>query len=147
MPKPKRQKRGRFNPCELGFSHIDIAHLHTAKQRAYLFVAVDHLSKLAFARVYRRTTVTTAAAFLRVLIRSVAYRIHMVLTDNVPTTESRISVGRAHPGAAARLPSHLRSADSKHVCAVDFHEHRSPAHHSGRMIHPRQVVISVPQAA
>jgi transposase InsO family protein len=82
LPRPKRQRRGQFDPCELGFFHIDIAHLHTAKEKAYLFVAVDRVSKLAFARVYRRATVITAAAFLKVLIRSVPYRIHTVLTDN-----------------------------------------------------------------
>jgi len=82
LPRPKRQRRGRFDPCELGFFHIDIAHLPTAKEKAYLFVAVDRVSKLAFARLYRRATVLTAAAFLKVLIRSVPYRIHTVLTDN-----------------------------------------------------------------
>lgn len=31
LPRPKRQKRGQFDPCELGFFHIGLAHLHTAK--------------------------------------------------------------------------------------------------------------------
>lgn len=45
-------------------------------------MAVDRLSKLAFARVYRKASMLTAGAFLKSLIRSVPYRMHTELTDN-----------------------------------------------------------------
>jgi transposase-like protein len=82
LPRAKRQRRGQFEACELGFFHIDQTEVRTAKERAFLFVAVDRVSKLAFARIYRRATLLTAGAFLKSLIRSVPYRIHTVLTDN-----------------------------------------------------------------
>lgn len=40
------------------------------------------LSKLVFARIYRRATKLIAAGFLKTLIRWVPYRIHTILTDN-----------------------------------------------------------------
>jgi transposase InsO family protein len=82
LPRPARKRRGRFDPCELGFFHIDFAEVRTAREKAFLFVAVDRVAKLAFARIYRKATVLTAGAFIKVLIRSVPYRIHTVLTDN-----------------------------------------------------------------
>src|SRR5690606_6299298 len=119
--------------------------------KVYLQAVVDTYGSYAFGLLATSKQPETAALLLHnEVLPFYAERqiqVSAVLTDNVPTTESRISVGRGYPRAAARLPSHVRSADSKHVRAVDFHEHGSPAHHSGRMIHPHQVVISVPQAA
>lgn len=82
LPRPAWKRRGQFAPCELGFFHIDLAEVRTARERGYIFIGVDRASKLAFARIYRQATVLTAGAFLKVLIRHVPYRIHTVLTDN-----------------------------------------------------------------
>ena len=35
-----------------------------------------------FARIYRKATKLAAAAFLRVLVKTVPYKIHTILTDN-----------------------------------------------------------------
>jgi transposase InsO family protein len=43
---------------------------------------VDRTSKLVFARIYRKATKLAAAAFLKVLVRTVPYTIHTILTDN-----------------------------------------------------------------
>jgi hypothetical protein len=43
---------------------------------------VDRTSRLVFARIYRRATKLAASALLKVLVRTVPYRIHTVLTDN-----------------------------------------------------------------
>jgi transposase InsO family protein len=43
---------------------------------------VDRTSKLVFARIYRKATKLAASAFLKVLVRTVPYRIHTILTDN-----------------------------------------------------------------
>jgi hypothetical protein len=82
LPRPAKQRRGQFDPCELGYFHIDFAEVLTAREKGYLFIAVDRVSKLAFARIYRRATVLTAGGFLRSLIPDVPYPIHTVLTDN-----------------------------------------------------------------
>ncbi len=43
---------------------------------------MDRTSKLVFARIYRKATKLAASAFLKVLVRTVPYRIHTILTDN-----------------------------------------------------------------
>jgi len=45
-------------------------------------VAIDRVSKFAFAELHTRATRRIAADFLRRLIDRVPYRIHTVLTDN-----------------------------------------------------------------
>jgi transposase InsO family protein len=82
LPRPDRPRRSQFKQYEIGYFHVDIAEVRTARAKAYLFVAVDRTSKLAVARIYRRATSLVAAAFLKVLARSVPYRVHTVLTDN-----------------------------------------------------------------
>lgn len=112
LPRAKRQRRGQFDACELGFFHIDIAEVRTAREKVYLFVAVDRVTKLAFARIYRKATVLTAGAFLKSLLRSVPYRIHTVLTDNgIQFTN------RGHPKSS-------RTTLFDRICRVYGIEHR-----------------------
>lgn len=100
LPRTPKQRRGQFKAYEIGYFHLDIAEVRTAREKAYLFLAVDRTSKLAFARIYRRATSLVAAAFLRVLAKAVPYRIHTVLTDNgiqfAETGRHRVN-GRLHP--------------------------------------------------
>ena len=64
----------------IGYFHIDIAELSNEGGKGFLFVAADRTSKLVFARIYRKATKLAAAAFLKVLVRTVPYRIQTVLT-------------------------------------------------------------------
>jgi transposase InsO family protein len=96
LPRPPKQKRQSFKAYEIGYFHLDIAELRTATGKAYLFLAIDRTSKLAFARIYRSATSGTAAGFLRALVRAVPYRIHTVLTDN--------GIQFAEAGKPRRLP-------------------------------------------
>lgn len=82
LPRPARERRGRFKNYEIGYFHVNVCEVRVEQGKAYLFVAVDRTSKFAFARLYRRSTTLTAAAFLKALIKKVPYRIHTVLTDN-----------------------------------------------------------------
>jgi transposase InsO family protein len=82
LPKADREKPKKFRKYEIGYFHIDIAELRYEGGKGFLFVAVDRTSKLVFARIYRRATKLAAAAFLRVLIKTVPYKIHTILTDN-----------------------------------------------------------------
>jgi transposase InsO family protein len=77
--KPVRKK---FKAYPIGFFHIDIAEVHTAEGKLYLYVAIDRTSKFAFVQVARKTGRTSASAFLTALIEAVPYKIHTVLTDN-----------------------------------------------------------------
>ncbi len=77
--KPKRQ---RFKRYPIGFFHIDIAELRTAEGKLYLFVAIDRTSKFAVAQLVEKADRKTAWEFLELLLDTVPYRIHTILTDN-----------------------------------------------------------------
>jgi transposase InsO family protein len=77
-----RPAKKKFKKYPLGYVHIDIAEVHTAEGRLYLFVAIDRVSKFAFAELHEKATRRIAANFLRALITAVPYKIHTVLTDN-----------------------------------------------------------------
>ena len=76
---PSKKK---FKAYPIGYFHIDIAELHTAEGKLYLYVAIDRTSKFAFVQLVRKTGRTSASAFLEALIAAVPYKIHTVLTDN-----------------------------------------------------------------
>jgi transposase InsO family protein len=77
-PPPRRQ----FRAYPLGYVHVDLAEVWTAEGKLYLFVAIDRVSKFAFAELHERASRRVAADFLRRLVDRVPYRIHTVLTDN-----------------------------------------------------------------
>jgi len=76
---PKRQ---RFKTYPLGYIHIDLAEVWTNEGKLYLFVAIDRISKFAFAELHERATPRLAADFLRRLIAHLPFHVHTVLTDN-----------------------------------------------------------------
>ena len=76
---PSKKK---FKAYPIGYFHIDIAELHTAEGKLYLYVAIDRTSKFAFVQLVRKTGRTSASAFLEALIAAVPYKIHTALTDN-----------------------------------------------------------------
>ena len=76
--KPKK----RFKTYPIGYVHIDITEVRTEDGKLYMFVAIDRVSKFAFAELHERATRRTAANFLHRLIDAVPYNIHTVLTDN-----------------------------------------------------------------
>lgn len=77
--KPAKKK---FKRYPIGYFHIDIAEVHTAEGKLYLFVAIDRTSKFAFTWLVKKAGKMAAAQFLRDLIAAVPYRLHTVLTDN-----------------------------------------------------------------
>jgi hypothetical protein len=74
------RRRRRFQAYPLGYVHVGLAEVWTNEGKLYLFVAVDRVSKFAFAEVHQRATRRIAADFLRRLIERVPYHIHTVLT-------------------------------------------------------------------
>lgn len=77
--KPSKQK---FKRYPIGYFHLDIAEVHTAEGRLYLFVAIDRTSKFAFTELHGKATTRIAADFLKALLKAVPYKVHTVLTDN-----------------------------------------------------------------
>ena len=74
--------RRKFKAYPMGYIHVDLAEVWTQEGKLYLFVAIDRVSKFAYAELHERATHRIAADFLRRLIERVPYRIHTVLTDN-----------------------------------------------------------------
>ena len=74
--------RRQFRAYPLGYVHIDLAEVSTEEGKLYLFVAIDRVSKFAFAELHAHASRRIAADFLRRLVERVPYRIHTVLTDN-----------------------------------------------------------------
>jgi len=74
--------RHKFKTYPLGYIHVDIGEVWTQEGRLYLFVAVDRVTKFAFAELHPQATRRVAAEFLRRLVDRVPYAIHTVLTDN-----------------------------------------------------------------
>ncbi len=83
------QPRRKFKAYPIGYIHIDLAEVWTQEGKLYLFVAIDRVSKFAFAELHERASRRIAADFLRRLIERVPYRIHTVLTDNGLPQKSR----------------------------------------------------------
>jgi hypothetical protein len=81
--------RRKFNAHPLGYIHIDLAEVWTNEGKLYLLVAIDRVTKFAFAELHDRATRRIAADFLRRLIERVPYTIHTALTDNGPPQTSR----------------------------------------------------------
>jgi transposase InsO family protein len=74
--------RQKFKAYPMGYLHIDFAEVWTEEGKLYLFVAIDRVSKFAYAELHERATRRVAAEFLRRLIERGPYGIHTVLTDN-----------------------------------------------------------------
>lgn len=55
--------RQAFKAYPLGYIHIDFAEVWTDEGKLYLFVAIDRVSKFAFAELHERATRRTAADF------------------------------------------------------------------------------------
>ena len=76
--KPKKH----FKSYPIGYFHIDIAEVRTAKGKLHMFVAIDRTSKFVFVEMHERATRWIASDFLKRQIDLIPYKIHMVLTDN-----------------------------------------------------------------
>lgn len=83
LPEPKELKEKKpFKKYDIGYFHVDICEVRTQEGKAYLFVAVDRTSKYAYVEVHASASVSASVAFMRNLVLTVPYKIHIVLTDN-----------------------------------------------------------------
>jgi hypothetical protein len=111
--KPAKKK---FAQYAIGYFHLDIAEVHTAQGRLYLFVAIDLTSKFAYAELHPDQTRTTACQFLCRLTAAVPYRIHIVLTDNGIQFTNRLKDRWAFKHLFDRLKEHL----AQYLTAYNF---------------------------
>ncbi len=94
----------KFKAYPIGYFHIDLTEVRTEEGKLYLLVAVDRTSKFAFAQLHSQVTRRVAADFLRQLVATVPYKIHIVLTDNgihfVQLQRRRAQLDEPQEGAA-----------------------------------------------
>ncbi len=117
--------RRKFKSYPLGYIHIDFAEVWTNEGKLYLFVAIDRVSKFAFAELHDQATRRIAADFLRRLIERVPYTIHTVLTDNgfqFTPPEGGWTVAEIRQRLAAHQPFRAHAFDL--ACAQHGIEHR-----------------------
>ena len=121
-----KPKRSRFKAYPPGYFHIDIAEVHTAEGRLYLFVAIDRTTKFAFVELHERATRRVAGDFLRHLIAAVPYRVHTVLTDNGTHFTTPGNVASATPliKDAIAAGETFRAHSFELACARNDVEHR-----------------------
>ena len=91
-----------------------------------MFVAIDRVSKFAFAELHEKATRRIAAEFLRHLIDAVPYKIHTVLTDNGThfTTPGAKGSGAPEIKAAIERREIFRAHAFELTCARNDIEHR-----------------------
>ena len=120
--KPKK----RFKDYPIGYVHIDIANVWTEDGKLNMFVAIDRVTKFAFAELHERATRRTAADFLRRLIDAVPYKIYTVLTDNGThfTTPGNRRSAAAEIRAALENGELFRAHASELACARAGIDHR-----------------------
>ena len=118
--------RKKFKTYSIGYFHIDIAELRTEEGKLYMFVAIDRVSKFAFAELHEKATRRIAAEFLRHLIDAVPYKIHTVLTDNGThfTTPGAKGSGAPDIKAAIERREIFRAHAFELTCARNDIEHR-----------------------
>jgi hypothetical protein len=106
-----KQQKKKFKSYPIGFFHIDITEVRTEEGKQHLFVGIDRTSKFAVAKLYNRATTESSKDFLELLVMSVPYKIHTVLTDNgiqfadLPKNHNGVTaMFRGHPfGRACKL--------------------------------------------
>jgi transposase-like protein len=120
--KPKKK----FKDYPIGYFHIDIAEVRTEEGKLFMFVAIDRVSKFAFAELHERATRRIAADFLRRVIDLLPYRIHIVLTDNGThfTTPGNRRSAAADIKLALEKGEHFRAHSFELACAQNDIDHR-----------------------
>lgn len=75
-------KRKRFDETQIGYIHVDSAQLRSAEGSVHMFLAIDRVSKFAYAAFHATAAMATGAAFMRGVVQAFPYQIRKVLTDN-----------------------------------------------------------------
>jgi transposase-like protein len=75
-------KRKRFSETQIGYVHVDSCELRSAEGKLHMFLAIDRVTKFAYAEFHATAEMATGAAFMRGVVRAFPYQIRKVLTDN-----------------------------------------------------------------
>jgi len=111
----KTQKK-QFKSYEIGYVHVDITEVRIDKEKLYLFVAIERLSKYLYVELHPDMKQETSAKFLNNLIKDCPFKIKKILTDNGIQFTYQL------------LAEHLRPKNKEHIfdqiCNENHIEHR-----------------------
>ena len=64
LTKEKRKKeKKKFKTYQIGYLHIDITEIRIKKQKLYLFVSIDRVTKYVYAELHQNMTMETSESF------------------------------------------------------------------------------------
>ncbi len=122
-PKPKAAppRPGVFEATAFGFVHVDLKHLpRLAGQPAYVFVAIERLTRFVHIEIVARRDAETIAGCLARFLAAFGHPVHTLLTDNGAEFTDRF--GGAYWAPGGRTPSGRHPFDQ--VCAAHAIAHR-----------------------
>jgi transposase InsO family protein len=103
----RASKRQRFAETTIGYVHIDVRELRSARGKLFLFLAVDRVPRFAHVAFLDANTKLNGAAFLRQVVAAFPYRLRTVLTDDgMAFAELPKNRGR-HPEIEAIFGGHV----------------------------------------
>ena len=82
-PKASEPAAGRFEPQPFGYVHVDLKHLtRLQSQPAYVFVAIERVTRFVHVEVVQDRSGATIAACLERFLAAFGHPVHTILTDN-----------------------------------------------------------------
>jgi transposase-like protein len=118
---PKASKPGTFEAASFGFVHVDLKHLpKLQRQAAYVFVAIERVTRFVHAEIIQSRDAETVAACLGRFLTAFKHPVHTILTDNGSEFTDRFAVEMKNK--PADKPSGRHAFDR--VCAANDIEHR-----------------------
>ena len=111
----------RFEPVPFGYVHVDLKHLTRLQGKpAYVFVAIERLTRFVHVEIVTRRDADTIAACLDRFLAAFGHPVHTILTDNGSEFTDRF--GDARWNKQNRKPSGKHPFDT--VCARHGITHR-----------------------
>lgn len=90
---PKADKHGTFETASFGFVHVDLKHLpKLQRQAAYVFVAIERVTRFVHAEIIQSRDAKTVAACLERFLTAFSHPVHTLLTDNGSEFTDRFAV-------------------------------------------------------
>ena len=125
LPSLEGDRAKKFKSYPISYFYIDIAQVRTEESKLFMLVAIDWVSKVAYAQLHERATRCIAADFSPRVIAHVPYKIHSVLTDNGIhfTTPGNNCSAAADIKLALEKVGRLRAHALKLACAQNHIDH------------------------
>ena len=82
LPPEEKSQTKAFKDYPPGYLHIDTAQINLAKDKWYLFVAIDRATRYAYLELHDNKRMDTATQFLEQTLTQYPFKVEKILTDN-----------------------------------------------------------------